>query len=90
MSQTIVSDDAVDRCYLCKRYGRMQVHHCLHGSRRRAADAYGLTVHLCPMCHTLLHDHGVNDLYLEQTAQAAFEREHSREEWMRIFGKSYL
>ena len=90
MSQTIVSGDAVDRCYLCKRYGRMQVHHCLHGSRRRAADAYGLTVHLCPMCHTLLHDHGVNDLYLEQTAQAAFEREHSREEWMRIFGKSYL
>lgn len=90
MSQTIVSGDAVDRCYLCKRYGRMQVHHCLHGSRRRAADAYGLTVHLCPLCHTLLHDHGVNDLYLEQTAQAAFEREHSREEWMRIFGKSYL
>ena len=68
----------------------MQLHHCLHGSRREAADAYGLTVHLCPVCHTLLHDHGINDLFLEQTAQAAFEREHGREEWMKIFGKSYL
>ena len=88
--QTKISGDEPFRCFLCQRYGKMQVHHCLHGSRRKAADAYGLTVHLCPMCHTLLHDHGTNDLYLEQLAQNTFEREHSREDWMKIFGKSYL
>ena len=88
--QTKIPGDEPYRCFLCQRVGKMQVHHCLHGSRRKAADAYGLTVHLCPMCHTLLHDHGTNDLYLEQLAQNTFEREHSREDWMKIFGKSYL
>ena len=88
--QTKIPGDEPYRCYLCQRYGKMQIHHCLHGPRRQAADAYGLTVHLCPICHTLLHDHGYNDLFLEQTAQLTFEREYGREDWMKIFGKSYL
>ena len=88
--RTVIHGDVDDACYLCHRGGALQVHHCVHGTRRKAADEYGLTVHLCPICHTLLHDHGYNDLFLEQTAQLAFEREYGREEWMKIFGKSYL
>lgn len=88
--RTVIHGDVDDACYLCHRGGALQVHHCVHGTRRKAADEYGLTVHLCPICHTLLHDHGYNDLFLEKTAQLTFEREYGREEWMKIFGKSYL
>lgn len=85
-----IPGDEKDQCYLCHRYGRMEVHHCLHGIRRKKADDYGLTVHLCTLCHRLLHDHGHGDLFLEQTAQAAFERRYGREKWMQEFGKNYL
>ena len=68
----------------------METHHCLHGIRRKKADANGLTVHLCPECHRQLHDHGTGDLYLEQTAQRAFEKRHGKEKWMQEFGKNYL
>lgn len=88
--RSIIPGDEPYRCFLCQRYGALQVHHCLHGVRRKAADEYGLTVHLCPVCHALLHDHGVNDLFLEQTAQNTFERKYGREDWMKVFGKSYL
>ena len=88
--RTVIHGDVDDRCFLCHRGGALQVHHCVHGTRRKKADEYGLTVHLCPICHTLLHDHGYNDLFLEKTAQLTFEREYGREEWMKIFGKSYL
>lgn len=88
--QTKIPGDEPNRCYLCHRYGDVEVHHCLHGIRRKAADQYGLTVHLCQICHTLLHDHGFNDKFLEQTAQITFEREYGREKWMEVFGKNYM
>lgn len=43
-------------CFLCGRSGALHRHHCLHGSRRKAADKYDLTVYLCPECHQRLHD----------------------------------
>lgn len=88
--RSIIEDDLPNRCYLCSRYGGMHIHHMLHGAYRKAADRYGLTVHLCPECHRKLHDTGVNDLALEQIAQAAFEKTHTREEFMEIFGRSWL
>ena len=60
------------RCHICGRTGMLQKHHCLHGSRRKAADRHDLTVWLCLHCHQELHDHGVCDLQLEQEAQKYF------------------
>lgn len=85
----IIQGDKPDRCYICGRQGRTEVHHCLHGSRRAAADKYGLTVHLCHGCHMALHDTGRYDRDLERLAQESFEKRISHEEWMRIFGKEY-
>lgn len=77
-------------CYLCGQTGTLHRHHCLHGSRRKAADKYDLTVYLCPECHTRLHDHGEKDLYLKQLAQAHFEDRFGHERYMEVFGKNYL
>ena len=77
-------------CYLCGQTGILHRHHCLHGSRRKAADKYDLTVYLCPECHTRLHDHGEKDLYLKQLAQAHFEDRFGHKRYMEVFGKNYL
>ena len=61
----------------------------LHGSRRKAADRYGLTVHLCPACHRLLHDSGIYNVVLEELAQLTFEETYGHDKFMEIFGKNY-
>lgn len=77
-------------CYLCGRVGTLERHHCLHGSRRKMADNYDLTVYLCPECHRRLHDKGEADLYLEQIAQRHFEAEYGHKKFMNTFGKNYM
>ena len=88
-STCIISQDSLDRCYICGRYPQ-HVHHMLHGSYRKAADRFGLTCHLCYECHTLLHDRGVMDKELQREAQLAFEDKYSHQEFMEIFGRSFL
>lgn len=87
--KTIIPCDSDERCYICGSHRNLQVHHCLHGSRRKAADRYGLTVHLCVDCHMALHDLGEHDRELEAIAQKAFEAQYGHEEFMRVFGKNY-
>lgn len=87
--RSIIPGDTAGRCYICGRMEKMEVHHCLHGIRRKAADKYGLTVHLCRKCHTELHDHGRYDRELEKVAQIVFEDKYGHEEYMRVFGKDY-
>lgn len=92
--KSIIPFDREDMCYLChsyKSYGNpMQVHHCLHGIYRKAADKYRLTVHLCVNCHVALHDRGVNDNSLERLAQRTFEKKYGHELFMQVFGKNWL
>lgn len=78
-----------ERCFLCGRSGPLHTHHMIHGSRRRLADRYGLTVRLCPDCHRRLHDLGEHDRDLKELAQIWFEEKHGHEEFMRVFGKNY-
>ena len=88
--KSIIPDDREDRCYLCGRYIHGgHVHHMLHGVRRKTADRYGLTVHLCHRCHIDLHDHGVMDAELQELAQNVFEDRYGHAEFMQVFGKNF-
>lgn len=83
-----------ESCYLCgRRYG-LETHHVLGGTaNRKISDKYGLTVLLCHQCHTGKEGAQYNrdlNFRLKREAQEAFEREHSREEWMGLFRKNYL
>lgn len=40
-----------NECFLCGKTAPLQLHHCIEGANRAAADKYGLTVLLCPDCH---------------------------------------
>ena len=76
-------------CYICGAPATDR-HHMLHGRMRKKADQYGLIVPLCRTCHMLLHDHGDYDKQLQKDAQRMFEQTHTRAEFIKEFGKSFL
>lgn len=81
MKASIIPEDGADRCYICRTEGPTEVHHMIHGTAGRSlADYYGLTCHLCPMCHRLLHDKGTFDRELQAKAQEAWEDKYIRDQ----------
>ena len=81
-------------CFLCGRTDWIERHHVYGGSRRKHSEKQGMVVDLCHYCHNEppsgAHHNKATDLYLKQTYQQIFEETHSRDEFRRIFGKSYL
>lgn len=81
-------------CYVCKRTD-VHEHHIFFGSaNRKQSEKYGLKIWLCPPHHNM-SDRGIHfdhrfDKAVKQIAQAKFEETHSREEFIQIFGKSWL
>lgn len=81
-------------CFLCGATGDLHSHHMIHGCRRDLSEKYGLKVWLCPYHHNMspasVHFDPKLDLQMKQVAQTYFEKTHSHEEFMAIFGKNYL
>ena len=82
------------RCFVSGDCRYLHEHHIFGGARRKLSERYGLKVWLRADWHNMA-DYGVHfdhalDLQLKQTGQRAFERDHSREEFIRIFGQNYL
>lgn len=70
-------------------------HHIFPGtSNRKKSEQHGLKVHLCHFKHHLgpegPHMNRIIDLSLKGIAQREFERNHTREEFIQEFGKSWL
>lgn len=84
------------------RTKRTEEHHIFYGSaNRKMSEAYGLKVYLCSGHHQYAFEnnpeaiHGNptssnTDLLLKRIAQRKFEEDHSRKEFIKIFGKNYL
>lgn len=88
-------------CYICanvyKEYNftGTEEHHIFFGQgKKHLADEDGLTVHLCPEHHRegreAVHKNHLADMYLKTVAQAKYEETHTRDEFIRRYGKSYL
>ena len=81
-------------CYLCGRQTGLEKHHIFAGvANRKISERIGAWVMLCPQCHRGTDGAQYNALVnkrLKMDAQTAYERTHSREEWMRLIGKNYL
>jgi hypothetical protein len=93
-SPSILQDKKV--CYETHRTDNLHKHHIFEGDpNRKLSGKYGLWVYLTGEYHNQSNN-GVHcgnhalDVKLKQDAQRAFEREHTRAEFMSIFGKSYL
>lgn len=77
-------------CFECDRPA-VHTHHMIFGKNRANSEKYGLTIKLCAECHRRLHDRDEKmAMRYRKMAQAAFEYKYSHEEYMKIFGRSYL
>lgn len=88
-------------CFLCGSrtgYGldALEEHHIFEGNGKRPmSEKYGLKVYLCgATCHRegpkSAHKNKEIKDRLHKIAQKKFEETHSREEFIAVFGKSYL
>ena len=90
-ADSIMSDKK--ECFVCGRSGALHLHHVFGGANRKKSDIYGCWCWLCPEHHT--GNNGVHfkrelDLKLKKECQSIWERSHSRDEWFRKFGKSFI
>lgn len=81
-------------CYICGRTDWIERHHIFGGPYRKASERHGLMVDLCHWCHNeppagVHHNSEVNHR-LKAGFQGKFEETHTRQEFLEIFGKSYL
>lgn len=89
-------------CYLCRKlYGtdsrqkNIEEHHVFGGTaNRKLSEKYGLKVYLCIAHHRegpeAVHQSRRYDLMLKEDAQEAFEQNHTRQEFVNIFGRNWL
>ena len=88
-------------CYLCIKLRKdyrihpvVHEHHIFGGPNRQISEAKGLKVYLCLEHHLWGHQavHNNHEIMrlLQQDGQRAYERTHSREEFMALIGRNYL
>lgn len=80
-------------CEICG--GRADhAHHVFGGKNRKTSDYYNMIADLCVMCHTsgprAVHRDRITDVWLKRRYQLKFEETHSREEFIRAFGRNYI
>lgn len=92
MPESILSNEK--KCYRCGTTLNLHRHHIFFGSNRKWSEKYGCWVYLCGRHHNLsnegVHSDREYDLRLKKECQQAFEKEHSHDEFMRIFGRDWL
>ncbi len=80
-------------CLICGRPAEHR-HHVFFGTaNRKKSEEYGMVSWLCRECHQGrcgAHNNRGVDLTLKQNFQELFEETNTREEFIKIFGKSYL
>lgn len=88
-------------CYLCMKLSKdyrirpvVHEHHIYDGPNRKISEAEGLKVYLCLEHHVIgpeaVHNNQQNMRILQQDGQRAYERTHTREEFMKRIGRNYL
>lgn len=81
-------------CFYCKKFCDTARHEIFYGTgRRELCKEDGLWVPLCPYHHDFEHQVGLefeSGKTLKQVGQHAYERTHSREEFIKRYGRNYL
>ena len=84
----------LDKCYFCGKPAQC-IHEVYYGTaNRRISIQNGFCVGLCHGEHNLytksVHNDRKMDLELKQLYQKEYEKSHTREEFTKLIGKSYL
>lgn len=93
-SKSILSNEK--QCYICGNLYGLDVHHIYGGGNRSVSDTNGFWIYVCRRCHTYAmysihkNPNAKWDKELKQRCQMEFEKNHTREEFIRKIGRSYL
>lgn len=91
MAKSIISNEK--KCYICGS-PYVHLHHIYPSGNRKISDKNGFTVYLCPKHHNMsnegVHFNKALDLYFKQICQMEYEKTHSRDDFRKLIGKSYL
>lgn len=92
MAKSIIQKEK--ECFICRITNNLHCHHIYGGTaNRKQSEKYGMTVWLCQMHHTGnrgVHFDKALDTKLKEIGQKKFEETHSREEFIKTFGRNYL
>lgn len=75
----------LDKCYICKKV-KDDIHEIYGGSNRKRSIENGFCVPLCRQCHQ-------NELIIQKLRiimQKEYEKNHTREEFIKLISKSYI
>lgn len=75
-----------EHCYYCRKRVKTDIHEVYGGSNRQRSIKNGLCVPLCRVCHSseiIIQD-------LKKWCQREYEKTHSRDEFIKLIGKSYM
>lgn len=88
--ESAFTDDMFE-CYECGSYDWIEIHHIFGGCNRKHSEEYGYVLPLCHRCHNE-PPKGVhhNKAAPRISAQEHFEIDHTRTEFMLMFGRNYL
>lgn len=98
--KSILQDQSCKQCYLCMlleedyREKLVEDHHIYFGPNRKNSETHGFKANLCLRHHRegkeAVHNNRENDLILKKVCQREYEKTHSRQDFVRIIGKSYI
>lgn len=99
--KSILHDKGSRTCYLCmlldgnySQHLTLHEHHIFGGANRRNSEETGLTVYLCPEHHLTgklaVHNCKYTMDLMHKIGQRKYEETHTRQEFMKIFGKNYM
>ena len=88
MTDSIIQKEK--RCFCTGRTDGLDKHHLVPGTaNRKKSDEDGLWIWLWHPIHRQLHDNPEMERAYIRMAQVAYEKTHSREEWMARYHKNY-
>ena len=91
---SIITKD-LKHCYICTKKGMKNIlkddfHELLEGKNRQVSMQYGLVIPICRRCHDLVTNDKTLQDKLHKVAQKEFKKHYKTENFIQIFGQSYL
>ena len=76
-------------CYFCKNRAS-DIHEVYGGRNRKQSMRYGFCLPMCRRCHIEIERDVEWDFAVKVKMQEFYEKENSREEFMKIIGRNYI
>lgn len=84
-----------EECEICGQDNYLHRHHVFFGTaNKKQSERWGMVAMICPKCHNCsnesVHLCKETDLMLKERYQRKFEQTHTREEFIKIFGRNWI